>query len=74
MTLCLSANVAAISVWKIFFVERQRSLVDGGLRLLQVGLRALHDFFHRQVRREREMQLLPKLLCAEAEIAIGARQ
>jgi hypothetical protein len=44
------------------------------LRLFQVGLRALHDFFHRQVRIEREMQLLSKLLRAETEIAVGAGQ
>ncbi len=37
-------------------------------------LRALHDFFHRQVRSEREAQLLSKLLRAETEIAVGARQ
>ena len=36
----------------------------------KVGLRALHDFFHRQVRGEREAQLLAILFRAEAEIAI----
>ena len=59
---------------KIFFVKRECSFVDGCLRLLQVGLRALHDFFHRQVGGERETQFLSKLLRAEAEIAVGARQ
>ena len=50
-----------VCVGKIFFVERQRRLIDRGLRLLQVRLRALHDFFHRQVGGERETQLFPEL-------------
>ena len=61
-----------VGIWKMFLVERQGGLVDGDLRLLQVGLRALHDFFHRQVGRERKVQLLSILLRAEAEIAVGA--
>ena len=63
-----------VRVGKIFFVERHRSFVDGGLRLFQVRLRALQDFFHRQVRGERETQFLSKLFRAEAEVAIGAWQ
>ena len=59
-----------ISAWKIFFVERQCGLIDGGLRLLKVGSRVLHDFFHRQVRREGETQLLSVLLRAKAEVAV----
>jgi len=43
------------------------------LRLFQIGLRALHDFFHRQVRSERESSFF-ELLRAETEIAVGAGQ
>jgi hypothetical protein len=60
-----------ICVGEKFFVKRQRSVVDISLRLLQVGLRALHDLFHRHVRRECELQLLSKLLGAQTEIPIG---
>ena len=61
-----------VGIWKIFFIERQARLIDRGLRLLQIGLRALHDFFHRQVRRECETQLLPKLVRTESKIAVRA--
>jgi hypothetical protein len=63
-----------IRIWKIFFVERDSGFIDGCLRLLQVGLRTLHNFFHRQIGGEREAQLLSELLCPEAEIAVRARQ
>ena len=59
-----------VNVGKISFVERQRSFIDGGLRLLQVGLRTLHDFFHRQIGREREAKLLSELLGTKTEIAV----
>ena len=61
-----------IGVRKIFFVERQRRFVDGGLCLFQIGLCPFHDFFHRQIRRQGEAQFLPVLLLAETEVAIGA--
>ena len=63
-----------VCVREIFFVKRQRRFVDRSLRLLQIRLSALHDFFHRHVRREREVQFLAKLLSAEAKIAVRARQ
>src|SRR4029077_672413 len=61
-----------IGVRKIFFVNRKRRFVDGGLCLLQIGLCPFHDFFHRQIRRQGEAQFFPVLLCAETEVAIGA--
>src|SRR4029077_18004073 len=63
-----------VGVRKIFFVERQRRFVDGGLSLLQIGLCPFHDFFHWQIRRQREAQFLPVLLLAQTEVAIGARE
>src|SRR6266550_2122193 len=63
-----------ICVWKIFFVKWERRFVDGCLRLLQVGLRALHDFLHRQIGGECEPQFLSKLLPAESKITVGSWQ
>src|SRR5207245_3487509 len=53
-------------------VKRQRGLVNGGLGLLKIDVRALPDFLHRQIGCQSETQFCPKFLRAEAEITIGA--
>ena len=72
MTFFLSASVFCVRFWKIFFVKRQRCFVDLVLGLREVGLGALHDFFHRQIGREREAQFLAELVRADPEITVGA--
>ena len=47
-------------------------LINRSLGLLQISVRALLDLLHRQIGRESEVQLLPKFLGAETEIAVRA--
>ena len=61
-----------VGVWDVGLVERERGLVERGLRRLQVGFRAAHHFFHRHVGSEGEMEFLAELLGAEPEITGGA--
>ena len=74
VTFFLSANVAASAFGKYFLCKRQRRLVDRRLRRGEIGARALHDLFHREIGGEREAELLPELVRADAEIGIRARQ